>query len=64
MSFSVIPGDKFKKEEKVKSDGNRIFTHVVRDNKEVYLLTLYYKSEFNIIDDKMLKNITISGRCT
>jgi hypothetical protein len=30
---------------------------VVKDNKEVYLLTIYDKSEFENVDDKALKNI-------
>ncbi len=34
-----------------------MITYVVKDNKEVYLLTIYDKSEFDSIDDKTLKNI-------
>lgn len=42
---------------KGKSGGARVITYVVTDNKEVYLLTIYDKSEFDSIDDKTLKNI-------
>jgi mRNA-degrading endonuclease RelE of RelBE toxin-antitoxin system len=42
---------------KGKSDGGRVITYVVKDNKEVYLLTIYDKSEFENVDDKTLKNI-------
>jgi mRNA-degrading endonuclease RelE of RelBE toxin-antitoxin system len=42
---------------KGKSGGGRIISYVVKDNKEVYLLTIYDKSEFDSIDDKTLKNI-------
>jgi mRNA-degrading endonuclease RelE of RelBE toxin-antitoxin system len=42
---------------KGKSGGGRVVTYVVKDNKEVYLLTLYDKSEFENVDDKTLKNI-------
>ena len=42
---------------KGKSGGGRIITYVVKDNNEVYLLTIYDKSEFDSVDDKTLKNI-------
>ena len=42
---------------KGKSGGGRVITYVVKDNKEVYLLTIYDKSEFENVDDKSLKNI-------
>ena len=42
---------------KGKSGGARIITYVVTDNKEVYLLTIYDKSEYDIVDDKTIKNI-------
>ena len=42
---------------KGKSGGGRVITYVIKDNKEVYLLTIYDKSEFASIDDKTLKNI-------
>jgi mRNA-degrading endonuclease RelE of RelBE toxin-antitoxin system len=45
---------------KGKSGGGRIITYVVTDHKEVYLLTIYDKSEFNSIDDKTLRTIIAS----
>jgi mRNA-degrading endonuclease RelE of RelBE toxin-antitoxin system len=42
---------------KGKSGGARVITYVVTDNKEVYLLTIYDKSELDSIDDKMIKAI-------
>jgi mRNA-degrading endonuclease RelE of RelBE toxin-antitoxin system len=42
---------------KGKSGGGRVITYVVNNNKEVYLLTIYDKSEFENVDDKTLKNI-------
>lgn len=42
---------------KGKSGGGRVITYMVRDNKEVYLLTIYDKSEFENVDDKPLKSI-------
>lgn len=42
---------------KGKSGGARVITYVVTDNKEVYLLTIYDKSEFDSVDDKTLKTI-------
>jgi mRNA-degrading endonuclease RelE of RelBE toxin-antitoxin system len=42
---------------KGKSGGGRAITYVVSDNKEVYLLTIFDKSEFENVDDKTLKNI-------
>ena len=45
---------------KGKSGGGRVITFVVTDNKEVYLLTIYDKSEFDSVDDKTLRTI-ISG---
>jgi hypothetical protein len=41
---------------KDKSGGGRVITYVVKDYKEVYLLTIYDKSEFENVDDKTLKN--------
>ncbi len=40
-----------------KSGGARTITYVVHENKEVYLLTIYDKSEFDTIDDITLKTI-------
>src|SRR5215210_7596306 len=42
---------------KGKSGGARVITYVVTENKEVYLLTIYDKSEFDSVDDKTLKAI-------
>ena len=42
---------------KGKSGGARVVTYVVMGNKEVYLLTIYDKSEFDNIDDKTVKAI-------
>ena len=42
---------------KGKSGGGRVITYLVNDNKEVYLLTIYDKSELENIDDKILKSI-------
>jgi mRNA-degrading endonuclease RelE of RelBE toxin-antitoxin system len=42
---------------KGKSGGGRVITYVVKANKEVYLLTIYDKAEFDSLDDKTLKNI-------
>lgn len=42
---------------KGKTGGARIITYVVTDNKEVYLLTIYDKSEFASVDDKTIKAI-------
>ncbi|HEX8278788.1 MAG TPA: hypothetical protein VF540_08835 [Segetibacter sp.] len=42
---------------KGKSGGGRVITYVVTDDKEVYLLTIYDKSEFDSIDDKTLRTI-------
>jgi mRNA-degrading endonuclease RelE of RelBE toxin-antitoxin system len=42
---------------KGKSGSARVITYLVTQNKEVYLLTIYDKSEFENIDDKTLKSI-------
>jgi mRNA-degrading endonuclease RelE of RelBE toxin-antitoxin system len=42
---------------KGKSGGARVITYLVTQNKEVYLLTIYDKSEFENIDDKTIKSI-------
>jgi mRNA-degrading endonuclease RelE of RelBE toxin-antitoxin system len=42
---------------KGKSGGGRVITYLVNENKEVYLLTIYDKSELDNIDDKTLKSI-------
>lgn len=42
---------------KGKSGGARVITYVVKENKEVYLLTIYDKSEYDSVDDKTIKYI-------
>lgn len=42
---------------KGKSGGVRVITYNVTENHEVYLLTIYDKSEFDNIDDKLIGNI-------
>ncbi len=42
---------------KGKSGGGRVITYVVTEDKEIYLLIIYDKSEFDIIDDKTIKAI-------
>ena len=42
---------------KGKSGGARVITYLVTESKEVYLLTIYDKSEFDSIDDKTIKKI-------
>ena len=42
---------------KGKSGGARIITYVISEDKEIYLLTIYDKSEFDSVDDKTLKKI-------
>jgi len=47
---------------KGKSGGARVITYLVKENKEVYLLTIYDKSEFDSLDDKIIKAIIESLR--
>lgn len=42
---------------KGKSGGARIITYVITQQKEIYLLTIYDKAEFDNIDDKTLRRI-------
>lgn len=42
---------------KEKSGGARIITYVVAPDKEVYLLTIYDKAEFDTVDDQTLRRI-------
>jgi len=42
---------------KGKSGGGRVISYLVTQNKEIYLLTIFDKSEFDSIDDKTLKKI-------
>ncbi|MDP1843512.1 MAG: hypothetical protein Q8K64_08845 [Sediminibacterium sp.] len=48
---------------KGKSGGARVITYIITPQKEVYLLTIYDKAEFDSIDDKTLRRIieTISS---
>lgn len=49
-----------KSKNKGKSGGARLITYLVTADKEVYLLTIYDKSEFTNIDDKTLQAIISS----
>jgi hypothetical protein len=49
-----------KNKSKGKSGGGRVITYVVNEHKEVYLLTIYDKSEFENIGDKTLQAIIAS----
>ncbi len=42
---------------KGKSGGSRVITYVVNENQEVYLLTIYDKSEFDQLDDRSIQRI-------
>ena len=42
---------------KGKSGGARVITYLVTQNNEVYLLIIFDKTEFDNIDDNMLKSI-------
>lgn len=42
---------------KGKSGGARVITYVVTEDGEVYLLTIYDKSEFDSVDDKTLEQV-------
>lgn len=42
---------------KGKSGGARVITYIITSKKEVYLLTIYDKAEFDTIDDKTLRRI-------
>jgi len=42
---------------KGKSGGARVITYLLTENKEIYLLTIYDKSELDNIDDKTIKRI-------
>ncbi|MBU3676033.1 MAG: hypothetical protein FGM54_02490 [Chitinophagaceae bacterium] len=48
---------------KGKSGGARVITYLVTENKEIYLLLIYDKSEFDNVDDKLLQQI-IDGLIT
>ncbi len=40
-----------------KSGGARVITYIVTKSKEIYLLTIYDKAEFDTTDDKTLRKI-------
>ena len=42
---------------KGKSGGDRVITYLIYSNREIYLLSIYDKSDFSIIDDKTLKRL-------
>ena len=42
---------------KGKSGGARVITYLVTEEKEIYLLTIFDKSEFGSIEDKILREI-------
>ena len=42
---------------KGKSGGARVITYVLTDDGEIYLLTIYDKSDLSTIDDKTLKSL-------
>jgi mRNA-degrading endonuclease RelE of RelBE toxin-antitoxin system len=44
---------------KGKSGGARIITYVITPQKEVFLLTIFDKAEFESIDDKTLRRIIV-----
>ena len=48
-----------KSKNKGKSGGARVITYLVTEDKEVYLLTIYDKSDFANVDDKTLQAIII-----
>ena len=48
---------KSKSKGKGKSGGARVITYVVTEDGEVYLLTIYDKSEFDSVDDKTLEQV-------
>ena len=42
---------------KGKSGGARVITYIISENEEICLLAIYDKSEFDSIDDKIIKSI-------
>jgi len=51
-----------KSKNKGKSGGARVIIYMVTEHKEVYLLAIYDKSEFDIVVDKTIRNIISSLR--
>jgi hypothetical protein len=46
-----------KSKNKGKSGGVRVITYVITDDMEVYLLTVYDKSEIDSVENRMLQEI-------
>jgi hypothetical protein len=42
---------------KGKGGGARVITYLMTENREIYLLTIYDKSEFDSVDDRILRRI-------
>ena len=59
-AYKIRISIKSKKTEK--SGGARIITYLVTEDKEIYLLTIYDKSELESIDDRSLRKIIKSIR--
>ena len=57
FSILIISETQVKSKGKGKSGGSRVITYVISENEEVYLLTMYDKSEFDTIDDKSIEQI-------
>lgn len=71
MSYKVVPTPRFKSlgqgaykvriavksKGKGKSGGLRVVTYLITEEQEIYLLTIYDKSETESVDDKMLKEM-------
>lgn len=47
---------------KGKNGGARVITYLATENKEIYLLTIYDKGDFDTIEDKMLQKIVTTIR--
>lgn len=46
-----------KSKRKGKSGGARVITYIMTEEKEIYLLTIYDKSEFDSVDDNTIRSI-------
>ena len=53
----IKSGLRLKSKGKRKRGGGRIITFIVSDNKEIYLLIIYDKSEIDSIDDTILSKL-------
>jgi hypothetical protein len=40
-----------------KSGGARVVTYVIKEDQEIYLLTIYDKADFETVEDSMLQKI-------